>query len=165
MWQKDIVAQGNISWYMTHGPLATCSIAFDLVKVVGYWYRSLQNYPVVSRWMFFLFPQLTIYIFGFFPVTNITVCWGLCNLCRRVNVTTEQSSYYRFTKININLTADRAVNGKFLDHNGGDCAGTSTDKNNKWAWWKISLPDMAYIYKINLMFRENSTFIIPENNT
>lgn len=103
----------------------------------------------------------------YFSVTNITGCWGLCNLCRQVNVSTAQSSYYRHTarNININLTANRAVNGKFLDHNGGDCAGTSTDKNNKWAWWKISLPDMTYIYKINLMFRENSTFIIPENNT
>lgn len=151
---------------MTHGPLATCRFTFNLVKVVGYWYRSVQNYPVVSYWMFFfLFPQLTIYIFVFFfTVTNITVCWGLWNLCRRVNVTTDQWSYYRYTQTNINLTADRAVNGKFLEHKEGHCAGTNIDGNNKPAWWNISLPDLADIYKINLMFRQNCKFANPESS-
>uniref|UniRef100_K1QST5 Uncharacterized protein n=1 Tax=Magallana gigas TaxID=29159 RepID=K1QST5_MAGGI len=36
----------------------------------------------------------------------------------------------------------------------GDCAGTNVDGTHKQAWWNISLPDLANIYKINLMFRE-----------
>lgn len=98
----------------------------------------------------------SIYKIHFFSATSITVCWGLCNLCTRVNVSTGQSSYYRYTdpNININLTADRAVNGEFQNHRRGDCAGTNTETQYMQAWWNISLPDLADIYKINLMFRE-----------
>lgn len=69
-------------------------------------------------------------------------------------MSTGQSSYYRYTASNINLTADRAVDGMFINHTRGDCAGTNTDKTYTQAWWNISLPDLADIYKINLMFRE-----------
>lgn len=97
-------------------------------------------------------------------MTTITVCRGLCNLGRLGNVTTDQSSTYRYTeKYNyIKLTADRAVNGKFLNHSGGDCAGTDVYGVYNLSWWNISLPDPAIIYKINLMFRENSKFVNPE---
>lgn len=71
-------------------------------------------------------------------------------------MSTAQSSYYRYTASNINLTADRAVDGMFINHTRGDCAGTNTDKTDTQAWWNISLPDLADIYKINLMFREKS---------
>lgn len=80
-------------------------------------------------------------------------------------MSTGQSSYYRYTENKINLTADRAVNGKFLEHEAGDCAGTNIDEENKLAWWNISLPDLADIYKINLLFRQGCKFVIPKNNT
>lgn len=77
-------------------------------------------------------------------------------------MSTGQSSYYRYTENKINLTADRAVNGKFLEHEAGDCAGTNIGEENKLAWWKISLPDLADIYKINLMFRQGCKFVIQK---
>ncbi|XP_065941705.1 uncharacterized protein [Magallana gigas] len=91
-------------------------------------------------------------------LTTITVCRGLCNLGRLENVRTDQSSTYKYDQTfhNIELTADRAVNGRFLNHSGGDCAGTDVSKKHTQAWWNISLPDPAIIYKINLMFRENN---------
>lgn len=52
-----------------------------------------------------------------------------------------------------------------LEHEAGDCAGTNIDEENKLAWWNISLPDLADIYKINLMFRQGCKFVIPKNNT
>lgn len=52
-----------------------------------------------------------------------------------------------------------------LEHEAGDCAGTNIDEENKLAWWKISLPDLADIYKINLMFRQGCKFVIQKNNT
>lgn len=119
------------------------------------------------RWsIFFKFVSL-IYKVHFFSVTNITVCWGLCNLCRKVNVSTDQSSTYSYsrTKPKISLTANRTVNGEFLDHQRGDCAGTDVNKMHTQAWWNISLPDLAIIYKINLMFRENGKFVNPEFGT
>lgn len=85
----------------------------------------------------------------------------MCNLCRRVNVSKNQSSYYKYAN-GKRLTADRAVDGKFLNHREGDCAGTSVDGIHKQSWWNISLPDLAIIYKINLMFRENCKFVNPE---
>uniref|UniRef100_A0A8W8N303 Uncharacterized protein n=1 Tax=Magallana gigas TaxID=29159 RepID=A0A8W8N303_MAGGI len=57
-------------------------------------------------------------------VTTITVCRGLCNLGRLGNVRTNQSSTYKYTVNDIELTADRAVNGKFQKHIEGDCAVT-----------------------------------------
>lgn len=86
------------------------------------------------------------------------------NLCNQGNVTTNQSSTYRYAAEDpkIDLTADRAVNGKFLNHRGGDCAGTNVDGIHIEAWWNISLPDLAIIYKINLMFRQDSKFVNPE---
>lgn len=74
-------------------------------------------------------------------------------------MSTGQSSYYRYIATNNDLTADRAVNGRFLLHEAGDCAGTNIDDTNKPAWWNISLPDLAIIYKINLMFREISKLV------
>lgn len=55
------------------------------------------------------------------------------------------------------LTAEKAVDGKFLNHIKGECAGTGTQQDDivKPAWWKIALPELSNIYKINLMFREN----------
>ncbi|XP_011434929.3 uncharacterized protein [Magallana gigas] len=98
-----------------------------------------------------------VVLFALLYFTNINVCWSLCNLCRRVNVTTDQSSMYIFTEFKIKLTADRAIDGKFQNFTNGDCAGTNVDRKHKQAWWNISLPDLANIYKINLMFREKYT--------
>lgn len=73
-------------------------------------------------------------------------------------MSTGQSSFYRYTHstINISLTANRAIDGKFQKHIKGDCAGTNTEGIFNQSWWNISLPDLAFIYKINLMFRENN---------
>lgn len=100
-------------------------------------------------------------------MTTITVCRGLCNLGRLGNVTTDQSSTYTYTEQYnyIKLTADRAVNGRFLKHTEGDCAGTNVYGVYNLSWWNISLPDPAIIYKINLMFRENSKFVNQEYDT
>lgn len=62
--------------------------------------------------------------------------------------------------IYIYLTADEAVNGKFLNYWEGDCAGTNTDRAHKQAWWNISLPDLAVINKINLMFRKIASVVL-----
>lgn len=109
--------------------------------------------------------QFTKYIFCF-SVTNITICRGLCNLGSLENVRTDQSSTYRYSSTYnyTYLTADRAVNGKFLVHEAGDCAGTDVLKIYNQSWWNISLPDLADIYKINLMFRQNCKFANPESS-
>lgn len=93
-----------------------------------------------------------------FTVTTISACSGLCNLCRLENVTTDQSSVYIYSDRNDELTSRQAIDGKFQNHR-TDCAGTWVISEYIEAWWKIILPDLANIYKINLMFRENSKLI------
>ena len=82
----------------------------------------------------------------------------VCNLCRLPNVTTNSSSRYRYTN-SIELIASLAVNGKYQNHGNGDCAGTNVGINFTNAWWNISLPGLATIYKVNLLFREKCKFL------
>lgn len=96
---------------------------------------------------------------GVIYFTNVTFCLGLCNLSRLKQNSTSQSSVYTYENENpkVPLTAEKAVDGKFLNHIKGECAGTGTQQDDivKPAWWKIALPELSNIYKINLMFREN----------
>ena len=82
----------------------------------------------------------------------------VCNLCRLPNVVTNSSSAYIYTQTNIKLNASRAVDGEYQSHANGDCAGTKVSKTFARAWWNVILPGLATIYKVNLLFRENSKF-------
>ena len=96
----------------------------------------------------------------FFTGLNSSGGSKLCNLCRLPNVVTNSSSTYRYTKYPIiELNASLAVNGKYQNHREGDCAGTDVGRNFTRAWWSVSLPGLATIYKVNLLFRENSKFL------
>ncbi|XP_078334144.1 uncharacterized protein LOC111133852 isoform X4 [Crassostrea virginica] len=80
----------------------------------------------------------------------------VCNLCLLPNVVTNLSSTYYYTEFKIELNASLAVNGKYQNHKEGDCAGTNVKRNFTNAWWNISLPGLATIYKVNLLFREKN---------
>ncbi|XP_052695163.1 uncharacterized protein LOC128173494 isoform X2 [Crassostrea angulata] len=95
-------------------------------------------------------------LLGVIYFTTISACLGLCNLCRLENVITSQSSSYILLIRNKTFTSRQAIDGKFQNH-WRNCAGTGVDETYNEAWWKITLPDLANIYKINLMFREKTT--------
>lgn len=101
---------------------------------------------------------ITFHFAFLFTVTTISACLGLCNLCRLENVTTDQSSVYIYSVGNYELTSRKAIDGRFQNHS-TDCAGTGVSSDYIEAWWEIILPDLANIYKINLMFREKSKLI------
>lgn len=101
---------------------------------------------------------ITFHFAFLFTVTTISACLGLCNLCRLENVITSQSSSYILLIRNKTFTSRQAIDGKFQNH-WRNCAGTGVDETYNEAWWKITLPDLATIYKINLMFREKSKLI------
>ena len=88
------------------------------------------------------------------PSSDSTVC----NLCRLPNVVTTSSLTYYYTYFRIELNASLAVNGKYQNHSNGDCAGTNVGITFTNAWWNISLPGLATIYKVNLLFREKCKF-------
>lgn len=91
----------------------------------------------------------------FFSVTIVTSCLGFCNLSWLKTNSSQSSTYiYEHFKPKVRLTAEKAVDGRFLNHTLGECAGTKI-KNTEEVWWTISLPELSNIYKINLMFREN----------
>ena len=82
----------------------------------------------------------------------------VCNLCFLPNVVTTSSSAYIYTDTDKKLDANLAIDGKYQIHR-NDCAGTNVRQIFTNAWWNISLPGLATIYKVNLMFRENSKFL------
>lgn len=94
----------------------------------------------------------------FFSVTIVTSCLGFCNLSWLKTNSSQSSTYiYEHFKPKVRLTAEKAVDGRFLNHTLGECAGTKIKKTEE-VWWTISLPELSNIYKINLMFRENCKF-------
>ena len=86
----------------------------------------------------------------------------VCNLCRLPNVDTRSSAIYKYEKTSdqryIPLNASLAVDQKYQNHSNGDCFGSKTGEPFDKAWWSISLPGQATIYKVNLLFREKSKF-------
>ncbi|XP_078334145.1 uncharacterized protein LOC111133852 isoform X5 [Crassostrea virginica] len=83
----------------------------------------------------------------------------VCNLCTLPDVETNSSAIYTYTQLNpqIPLYANRSVDQKYQNHSRGDCFGSKTEGTFTRAWWSISLPGLATIYKVNLLFRENIT--------
>nr|XP_022338211.1 E-selectin-like [Crassostrea virginica] len=84
----------------------------------------------------------------------------VCNLCRLPNVDTNSSDIYEYKKTDkqryIPLYASLAVDQKYQNHSNGDCFGSKTGGPFPRAWWSISLPGQATIYKVNLLFREKN---------
>nr|XP_022338772.1 CUB and sushi domain-containing protein 3-like [Crassostrea virginica] len=83
----------------------------------------------------------------------------VCNLCTLPDVKTNSSAIYTYLNENpqIPLYANRSVDQKYQNHLKGDCFGSKTEGNFTRAWWSISLPGLATIYKVNLLFRANFT--------
>nr|XP_022338198.1 uncharacterized protein LOC111133804 isoform X2 [Crassostrea virginica] len=83
----------------------------------------------------------------------------VCNLCSLPDVETNSSEIYIYENFipKLHLYANRSVDQEYQNHSIGDCFGSvDRDSINK-AWWSISLPNRATIYKVNLLFRENFT--------
>nr|XP_022338245.1 uncharacterized protein LOC111133841 isoform X1 [Crassostrea virginica] len=82
----------------------------------------------------------------------------VCNLCSLPGAETHSSDIYNYTKNPYTpLYPNRSVDHKYQNHRKGDCFGSKDDRNIDTAWWSISLPGLATIYKVNLLFRENYT--------
>ena len=86
----------------------------------------------------------------------------MCNLCSLPGAETHSSDFYTYTAtLEIPYTplyANRSVDQKYQNHRKGDCFGSKDDTNIDRAWWNISLPNRATIYKVNLLFRESCKF-------
>ena len=85
----------------------------------------------------------------------------VCNLCSLPNVETSSSAIYTYTdpEPDIPLYANRSIDQKYQNHSNGDCFGSKTGDKIDTAWWSISLSGLATIYKVNLLFREQSKFL------
>ncbi|XP_078334140.1 uncharacterized protein LOC111133824 [Crassostrea virginica] len=82
----------------------------------------------------------------------------VCNLCSLPNVETSSSEIYIYTdpEPDIHLYANRSIDQKYQNHSIGDCFGSKTGEKIDTAWWSISLSGLATIYKVNLLFREQT---------
>jgi hypothetical protein len=63
---------------------------------------------------------------------------------------------YIFELLNpkVHCTPEKALDGKFMDIQKGECASTGlNDKNH--AWWETTLDSVSRIFKLNLIFRKN----------
>nr|XP_022338234.1 uncharacterized protein LOC111133832 [Crassostrea virginica] len=83
----------------------------------------------------------------------------VCNLCSLPDVETKSSDIYIYTPPHpyLPLYANRSVDQEYQNHSNGDCFGSADSYSINRAWWSISLPNGATIYKVNLLFRENFT--------